>query len=49
MSRSEVLSMAGRVAAPHAVVAIMGDGSLWTRQADWTAALRELMQCDVDR
>ncbi|MFE0704902.1 class I SAM-dependent methyltransferase [Streptomyces sp. NPDC058872] len=44
MSRPEVLSMADRVAAPHAVVAVMGDGSLWTHQADWTATLRELIQ-----
>ncbi|MEU6346476.1 class I SAM-dependent methyltransferase [Streptomyces sp. NPDC046977] len=44
MARPEVLSMADRVAAPHAVVAIMGDGSLWTHEADWTAALRELIQ-----
>ncbi|MFF8036085.1 class I SAM-dependent methyltransferase [Streptomyces sp. NPDC016626] len=44
MSRPEVLSMADRVAAPHAVMAIMGDGSLWTHQADWTAALRALIQ-----
>ncbi|MFK0017323.1 class I SAM-dependent methyltransferase [Streptomyces sp. NPDC091027] len=44
MSRPEVLSMADRVAAPHAAVAIMGDGSLWTHEADWTAALRELIQ-----
>ncbi|MFJ7969643.1 class I SAM-dependent methyltransferase [Streptomyces sp. NPDC096324] len=44
MSRPEVLSMADRVAAPHAVVAIMGDGSLWTHRAEWTAALRELIQ-----
>ncbi|WP_282697653.1 methyltransferase domain-containing protein [Streptomyces sp. CC208A] len=44
MSHPEVLDMADRVAAPHAVVAIMGDGSLWTHQADWTAALRELIQ-----
>ncbi|MEU2226717.1 class I SAM-dependent methyltransferase [Streptomyces sp. NPDC018347] len=44
MSRPEVLSMADRVAAPHAVVAITGDGSLWTHQADWTAALRALIQ-----
>lgn len=44
MARPEVLSMADRVAAPHAVVAIMGDGSLWTHQADWTAALRALIQ-----
>lgn len=34
MARAEVLTMADRVAAPHAVVAIMGDGSLWTHQAD---------------
>ncbi|MFG2836056.1 methyltransferase domain-containing protein [Streptomyces zaomyceticus] len=44
MSRPEVLDMAGRVAAPNAVVAIMGDGSLWTHEADWTAALRGLIQ-----
>ncbi len=44
MSRPEVLSMADQVAAPHAVVAIMGDGSLWTHEADWTAALRALIQ-----
>ncbi|MET9694956.1 class I SAM-dependent methyltransferase [Streptomyces sp. NPDC006514] len=44
MARPEVLAMADRVAAPHAVVAITGDGSLWTHQADWTAALRELIQ-----
>ncbi|MFI5857394.1 class I SAM-dependent methyltransferase [Streptomyces parvulus] len=44
MARPEVLSMADRIAAPHAVVAIMGDGSLWTHEADWTAALRGLIQ-----
>ncbi|WP_328786370.1 class I SAM-dependent methyltransferase [Streptomyces sp. NBC_00273] len=44
MARPEVLSMANRVAAPRAVVAIMGDGSLWTHGADWTADLRELIQ-----
>ncbi|GGZ25596.1 hypothetical protein GCM10010300_81230 [Streptomyces olivaceoviridis] len=44
MARPEVLSMADRVAAPHAVVAIMGDGSLWTHESAWTAALRELIQ-----
>ncbi|MFJ3877154.1 class I SAM-dependent methyltransferase [Streptomyces sp. NPDC090077] len=44
MARPEVLSTADRVAAPRAVVAIMGDGSLWTHEADWTAALRELIQ-----
>ncbi|WP_435057725.1 methyltransferase domain-containing protein [Streptomyces sp. bgisy060] len=44
MSRPRVLAMADRVAAPHAVVAIMGDGSLWTHEADWTATLRRLIQ-----
>ncbi|MER8047494.1 class I SAM-dependent methyltransferase [Streptomyces sp. NPDC094032] len=44
MARPEVLAMADRVAAPHAVVAIMGDGSLWTQEADWAAALRVLIQ-----
>ncbi|MFJ1662372.1 class I SAM-dependent methyltransferase [Streptomyces anthocyanicus] len=44
MARPEVLSMADRMASPHAVVAIMGDGSLWTHEADWAAALRELIQ-----
>ncbi|MFJ4151927.1 class I SAM-dependent methyltransferase [Streptomyces galbus] len=44
MARPEVLSMADRVAAPHAVVSIMGDGSLWTHESAWTAALRELIQ-----
>lgn len=44
MSRAEVLSMADRVATSQAVVAIMGDGSLWTHEAHWTAALRELIQ-----
>lgn len=44
MARPEVLAMADRVAAPHAVVAIMGDGSLWTHEAQWTTGLRELIQ-----
>ncbi|MEU7354318.1 methyltransferase domain-containing protein [Streptomyces albidoflavus] len=44
MSRAEVLNMADRVAAPSAVVAIMGDGSLWTHETDWTTALRGLIQ-----
>ncbi|MFF1839012.1 hypothetical protein ACFVXE_33250 [Streptomyces sp. NPDC058231] len=44
MDRAAVLEMADRVAAPHAAVAIMGDGSLWTHDADWTSALRELIQ-----
>ncbi|MFD7919644.1 class I SAM-dependent methyltransferase [Streptomyces sp. NPDC059740] len=44
MNRAAVLAMADRVAAPDAAVAIMGDGSLWTHEADWTRALRELIQ-----
>ena len=36
--------MADRVAAPNAVVAIMGDGSLWTHETDWAAVLRRLIQ-----
>ncbi|MFJ1569847.1 hypothetical protein ACIOG8_37495 [Streptomyces erythrochromogenes] len=44
MDRPAVLAMADQVAAPHAVVAIMGDGSLWTHEADWMAALQELIQ-----
>ncbi|MFE7709233.1 class I SAM-dependent methyltransferase [Streptomyces sp. NPDC057486] len=44
MDGPAVLAMADRVAAPDATVAIMGDGSLWTHEADWTRALRELIQ-----
>ncbi|MGW8989080.1 class I SAM-dependent methyltransferase [Streptomyces zhihengii] len=44
MDRSAVLKMADRVTAPGATVAIMGDGSLWTHRADWTAALKQLIQ-----
>ncbi|MER5549782.1 class I SAM-dependent methyltransferase [Streptomyces sp. NPDC002589] len=44
MDRPAVLAMADRVAAPQAAVAIMGDGSLWTQDAQWTRALRELIQ-----
>jgi len=44
MNRPTVLARADRVAAPDAAVAIMGDGSLWTHHADWTRALRELVQ-----
>ncbi|MCT2547994.1 class I SAM-dependent methyltransferase [Streptomyces atratus] len=38
-----VLDMADRVTSPHAAVAIMGDGSLWTHDSEWTRALRELI------
>ncbi|WP_333736776.1 class I SAM-dependent methyltransferase [Streptomyces sp. IBSBF 2806] len=44
MNGPAVLEMAERVATPGAAVAIMGDGSLWTHDADWTRALRELIQ-----
>lgn len=44
MDRRAVLAMADRVAAPGATVAIMGDGSLWTHDTDWTRALRTLIQ-----
>ncbi|USQ85792.1 phosphotransferase [Streptomyces phaeoluteigriseus] len=44
MNGKAVLGMADRVAAPGAAVAIMGDGSLWTHDADSTRALRELIQ-----
>lgn len=47
MNRPTVLAMADRVAAPHAAVAIMGDGSLWTHLAEWTAALKGLIQSDL--
>ncbi|CAL9651274.1 hypothetical protein SUDANB120_06633 (plasmid) [Streptomyces sp. enrichment culture] len=42
--QAPALGEAARVAAPNAVVAIMGDGSLWTHETDWTAALRGLIQ-----
>ncbi|MER6447223.1 class I SAM-dependent methyltransferase [Streptomyces venezuelae] len=44
MDRPAVLALADRVAAPAAPVAIMGDGSLWTHEAAWTAALKGLIQ-----
>ncbi|MFD6464832.1 class I SAM-dependent methyltransferase [Streptomyces goshikiensis] len=44
MDRPAVLAMADRVTAPHAAVAIMGDGSLWTHQAEWAMALKALIQ-----
>jgi hypothetical protein len=44
MSGPDVLAMAHRIAAPQATLAIMGDGSLWTYEADWTRALRDLIQ-----
>lgn len=44
MNGPAVLEMVDRVATPGAAVAVMGDGSLWTHDADWTRALRELIQ-----
>ncbi|MEU1088026.1 class I SAM-dependent methyltransferase [Streptomyces sp. NPDC005892] len=44
MDRPAVLAMADRVAAPGAAFAVMGDQSLWTQDADWTRALRGLVQ-----
>ncbi|MEU7339650.1 class I SAM-dependent methyltransferase [Streptomyces sp. NPDC007074] len=44
MSGPDVLAMAHRVAAPQASLAITGDGSLWTYEADWTRAPRHLIQ-----
>ncbi|WRZ87854.1 methyltransferase domain-containing protein [Streptomyces sp. NBC_01007] len=44
MSGPDVLAMAHRVAARQATLAVMGDGSLWTHEADWTRALRDLIQ-----
>ncbi|MFD8258649.1 class I SAM-dependent methyltransferase [Streptomyces griseoluteus] len=44
MDRSAVLKMADLATSPEATVAIMGDGSLWTYRAAWTAALKQLIQ-----
>lgn len=44
MNRPAVLAMGDRYAAPGAVFAVMGDGSLWTHDAEWTRAVRELIQ-----
>jgi SAM-dependent methyltransferase len=44
MPRPAVLSMADRVTAPGASMAIMGDGSLWTHPTQWTTELKRLIQ-----
>lgn len=44
MDRPAVLAMADQVTTRTAAFALMGDGSLWTHQAGWTAALKELIQ-----
>ncbi|GGR59292.1 MULTISPECIES: hypothetical protein [Streptomyces] len=42
--RPAVPAMSGRVIAPGAHPAVAGDGSLWTRQTSWTAALEQLIR-----
>ncbi|CAL9330312.1 hypothetical protein [Streptomyces sp. enrichment culture] len=42
--RSAIPAMVGRVTAPGAHPAITGNGSLWTRQTSWTAALEQLIR-----
>ncbi|MGW6388959.1 class I SAM-dependent methyltransferase [Streptomyces sp. NPDC055103] len=44
MPRTAVLAKVDRVTAPSGVLAIMGDGSLWTHQSPWTTALKGLVQ-----
>ncbi|MFF3785746.1 class I SAM-dependent methyltransferase [Streptomyces sp. NPDC001933] len=44
LDRPAALRMADRVTGPTAAVAVMGDGSLWTYEAHWTAALKALIQ-----
>ncbi|GAA2425852.1 class I SAM-dependent methyltransferase [Streptomyces pulveraceus] len=44
LDRPTTLGMADRVTSPTATVAVMGDGSLWTHEAHWTAALKTLIR-----
>ncbi|SCF95677.1 class I SAM-dependent methyltransferase [Streptomyces sp. Ncost-T10-10d] len=44
MDRPAAPAMADRVTTPEATVAVMGDGSLWTHEVEWTSALKELIQ-----
>ncbi|MER5780212.1 methyltransferase domain-containing protein [Streptomyces mobaraensis] len=44
VSQGPVLDRLDGWTAPYATVAVMGDRSLWTLEADWTKALRELIQ-----
>lgn len=44
LDRPTVLKMIDRVTSPTASVAVMGDGSLWTYESPWTAALKALIQ-----
>ncbi|MFF0479412.1 class I SAM-dependent methyltransferase [Streptomyces sp. NPDC004284] len=44
MDQPLVLSRLEGMTAPDATVAVMGDGSLWTARAEWTDALRALIQ-----
>ncbi|GAA2572538.1 MULTISPECIES: methyltransferase [Streptomyces] len=44
MSRPSVLTMADRVTAPAAAVAVTGDGSPWTRPTPWKREWKQLAQ-----
>ncbi|MFI5804448.1 class I SAM-dependent methyltransferase [Streptomyces sp. NPDC051561] len=44
MDQPAVLSLLETCTAPKAVVAVMGDGSLWTARSRWTDDLRALIQ-----
>ncbi|TQF08005.1 class I SAM-dependent methyltransferase [Kitasatospora acidiphila] len=44
MPQDQVLSVIDEITAPGAVVAVMGDGSLWTARNSWTDPLRALIQ-----
>ncbi|MFH8387713.1 class I SAM-dependent methyltransferase [Kitasatospora sp. NPDC018058] len=44
MNQEQVLRLVDKATAPDAVVAVMGEGSLWTAKSAWTDALRELIQ-----
>ncbi|MBG0818408.1 trans-aconitate 2-methyltransferase [Planomonospora sp. ID82291] len=44
MDQPVVLDALDRYTAPAGVLAVMGDGSLWTARTRWTDALRELIQ-----
>ncbi|MEY9958854.1 class I SAM-dependent methyltransferase [Streptacidiphilus sp. MAP5-52] len=44
VDQPRTLALLDTMTAPTATVAIMGDGSLWTADSDWTRALRTLIQ-----
>ncbi|MGZ9928322.1 class I SAM-dependent methyltransferase [Streptomyces sp. NC-S4] len=47
MDRPAVLAVADRITTPRAAVAVMGDGSLWTHDSDWTSALKDLIRSQL--